>query len=125
MFTTNPKKVFAPKSNSGVSAVDKLLSFNTIEYPDLNNGFIASPSPASSANTSIEPTTNGDSNYPSNGGSNYPSNGGSSYPSNGGPIYPANGGPLYPSTKDLSKNAAILSGALTISKVPNNIQSKF
>lgn len=33
MYTTNPKKVMAPSKNSGIASVDKLLSFNNIEYP--------------------------------------------------------------------------------------------
>ena len=33
MYTTNPKKVTAPNKNSGVASIDKLLSFNNIEYP--------------------------------------------------------------------------------------------
>jgi hypothetical protein len=111
MYTTNPKKVTAPRVNSGVTKVDNLLKFNDIEYPDLDKGlldkgFLASPSPASSANTSIEKT-----------------NGGHIYPPSNDPILPSNGS-LYPSTKDLSKNAAMFSGALSFSKVPNNNQSK-
>ena len=55
---------------------------------DLDTGFIGSPSPASSANTSIEAA----------------------------PV--SNGGPLYPSTSEMTKNVAILSGAITVSRTP-------
>lgn len=44
MHTTNAKKVMAPKINPVVPAVDQLLKFTQIQYPDLDNGFIASAS---------------------------------------------------------------------------------
>ena len=87
MMTTNPQKVTAPKQNSGPSNVDRLLKFNEIEYPDLDNGFIAS---ANSTAEAVKPHV----------------------------------GPLYPSTKDLSKNAAVLSGAVTISRNPASGQGQ-
>ena len=102
MHTTGPKKVTAPSKKSGIGHVDKLLSFNAIEYPDLDTGFIGSPSPASSANTSLEPITNGKSYTPK------------------GPLNPATttNGSLYPSTSEVTKFAAIQSGAITVSKEP-------
>ena len=97
MYTTGPKRVTAPRQKTGINSVDKLMSYTAIEYPDLDTGFIGSPSPASSANTSMETSTNGQSYTPKG---------------------PTSNGSLYPSTSEVTKFAAIQSGALTVTKEP-------